>query len=284
MKNRSFLVLGLAVLITLAMYLFLPTKKKDRQTASGGLHPKMSLEQFRFKFINAQADSTKQILNQLEAKLSLAQDSLSKIAAFSEAISLYNKLQAPEVAAHFVYQKASLIRNTNSWEMAGTNFIELLSDPKLDTNLFSEIASHAIQSYERSVGLDSNNNGAKMKLAQCYMELANKPMDGVQILLGIVRKDASNIDAQLLLAKFGLVSGQLEKVAQRLEKVLTLQPQNVDALLLRAELNARSSKFDLAAKDLNAVKNNAKTPQAMKEQLEVAIKDLKTRTNTTKPN
>jgi len=282
LKNRSFLVFGLALILALAMYLFLPTKKNHRQASELSSPKKTSLEQFRYNFINQQADSTKLLLNQLEARLSEAKDSVTNVAALTEGIEVYNKLQAPEIAALFVYKKASFIKNTNSWELAGSNFINLLSDPKLDTNLVSDISQHAIQSFEKSIALDSNNAGAKMKLAQCYIELTSKPMDGVQLLLGIVRKDSTNVDAQMLLARFGLMSGQLEKVGQRLEKVLSLQPQNTDALLMRAEMYARSEKFELAAKDLSVVKNNAKTPKAMKEQLEMAIKDLKTRT--TNPN
>jgi tetratricopeptide (TPR) repeat protein len=263
------------------MYLFLPTKKNKRDLVSSGPASKTSLEEFRYNFINKQADSTKLYLNAIEARLSEATDSLTAVKALTEGIEVYNRLQAPEIAALFVFKKASYIQNTNSWELAGSNFISLLSDPKLDTNLYSDISKHAIQSFQKSIDLDSNNLGAKMKLAQCYMELSNQPMDGVQLLLGIVKKDSANIDAQLLLAKFGLVSGQLEKVSQRLENVLYLQPQNPDALLMRAEVFARMEKYELAAKDLTSVKNNSKTPQAMKEQLEVAIQDLKTRT---KPN
>ncbi|MFN7238991.1 MAG: tetratricopeptide repeat protein, partial [Chitinophagales bacterium] len=272
---------GLAILIALGMYLFLPTKKNKRDLVSSGPASKTSLEEFRYNFINKQADSTKLYLNAIEARLSEATDSLTAVKALTEGIEVYNRLQAPEIAALFVFKKASYIQNTNSWELAGSNFISLLSDPKLDTNLYSDISKHAIQSFQKSIDLDSNNLGAKMKLAQCYMELSNQPMDGVQLLLGIVKKDSANIDAQLLLAKFGLVSGQLEKVSQRLENVLYLQPQNPDALLMRAEVFARMEKYELAAKDLTSVKNNSKTPQAMKEQLEVAIQDLKTRT---KPN
>jgi predicted Zn-dependent protease len=284
LKNRSFLYFGLAAVLVLAMYLFLPTKKNHRENNDASAKSKISLEQFRYNFINRQADSTKHILNALEAKLSEANDSLSNVTALTEGIDMYNKLQAPEIAALLVYKKANFIKNTNSWELAGSNFISLLSDPKLDTNLVSEMSQYAIKSFEKSIDLDSNNIGAKLKLAQCYIELTSKPMDGVQLLLGVVRKDSTNVDAQMLLARFGLVSGQLEKVGQRLEKVLSLQPQNTDALLMRAEMYARSEKYDLAAKDLTSVKNNAKTPLAMKEQLEMAIKDLKTRTSSPNKN
>lgn len=264
--------------LVLAMYFLLPTKKNDRLSSSTIGAKKMSLEEFRYNFINQQADSTKLVLNQLESRLSEAKDSLSNITVLTDGINVYNKLQAPEVAALLVYKKAGFIKNTNSWELAGSNFVNLLSDPRLDTSLVADISEYAIRSFEKSISLDSNNIGSKLKLAQCYLQLTNKPMDGVQLLLGVVRKDSTNIEAQLLLAKFGLMSGQLEKVGQRLEKVLSLQPQNIDALLMRAEMYARSEKFELAAKDLTTVKNNAKTPPAMKNQLELAIKDLKART------
>lgn len=278
MKNRSILIYGLAMTLVLAMYFLLPTKKNDRLSSSTIGAKKMSLEEFRYNFINQQADSTKLVLNQLESRLSEAKDSLSNITVLTDGINVYNKLQAPEVAALLVYKKAGFIKNTNSWELAGSNFVNLLSDPRLDTSLVADISEYAIRSFEKSISLDSNNIGSKLKLAQCYLQLTNKPMDGVQLLLGVVRKDSTNIEAQLLLAKFGLMSGQLEKVGQRLEKVLSLQPQNIDALLMRAEMYARSEKFELAAKDLTTVKNNAKTPPAMKNQLELAIKDLKART------
>ena len=277
MKNNTFLVFGLALLVIVGLYLFLPTKTNKRDTGTTVLTSQTTLEQYRYNFINKQADSTKLLLNQIETKISEASDSLNSVSALTAGIEEYTKLQAPEVAALLVFKKASYIKNTNSWELTGDNFLSLLSDPRLDTHLINDVSKHAIQSFEKSITLDSNNVGSKMKLAQCFMELSNKPMDGVQLLLGIAKKDPKNIEAQLLLAKFGLVSGQLEKVNQRLENVLSLQPQNTEALLMRAEVHARSNQFELAAKDLTTVKIYSKTPQPMKEQLEVAIQDLKSR-------
>jgi tetratricopeptide (TPR) repeat protein len=277
LKNNTFFVFGLALLVIVGLYLFLPTKTNKRDTGTTVLTSQTTLEQYRYNFINKQADSTKLLLNQIETKISEASDSLNSVSALTAGIEEYTKLQAPEVAALLVFKKASYIKNTNSWELTGDNFLSLLSDPRLDTHLINDVSKHAIQSFEKSIALDSNNVGSKMKLAQCFMELSNKPMDGVQLLLGIAKKDPKNIEAQLLLAKFGLVSGQLEKVNQRLENVLSLQPQNTEALLMRAEVHARSNQFELAAKDLTTVKINSKTPQPMKEQLEVAIQDLKSR-------
>ncbi len=259
------------------MYLFVPTKTNKRVAQAANMTSQSTIEQYRYNFINKQTDSIKLLLNQIEAKISDANDSLSAVSALTAGIEEYTRLQAPEIAALLIFRKADYIKNTNSWELTGNNFLSLLSDPRLDSNLVNDVSKHAIQSFEKSISLDSNNVGSKMKLAQCFLELSNKPMDGVQLLLGIAKKDPKNIDAQLLLAKFGLVSGQIEKVNQRLENVLSLQPLNTEALLMRAEVRARTNQFELAAKDLTTVKNNSKTPQPMKEQLEVAIQDLKSR-------
>jgi len=56
-----------------------------------------------------------------------------------------------------------------------------------------------------------------------------------------------------------------------------LHPQNRDALLMRAEAYAQTGKASLAAKDLRVVKSDPNTPKQMKEQLEIAIKDLETK-------
>ena len=182
MKNNTFLVFGLALLVIVGLYLFLPTKTNKRDTGTTVLTSQTTLEQYRYNFINKQADSTKLLLNQIETKISEASDSLSAVSALTAGIEEYTKLQAPEVAALLVFKKASYIKNTNSWELTGDNFLSLLSDPRLDTHLINDVSKHAIQSFEKSITLDSNNVGSKMKLAQCFMELSNKPMDGVQLL------------------------------------------------------------------------------------------------------
>lgn len=273
-QYRSFIIYGIATLAILVIFLFVPTKKKNITPSNEPLTKGKSLEQFYIQYLQNQPDSTKKTIYQLQADIESAEDSLTKLSAYSTSIQYFSQRQVPEIASWLVFQKAQYLKNTNSWELAGDNFVKLLSDMQMDTALFSDVSNHAIRCYENSIQLDSNQLNSKMKLAQCYMELTNNPMSGVQLLLGIVKNNPKNIDAQLLLAKFGLVSGQVEKVQQRLETVLSLQPQNLDALLMRAEAYARTEKLELAIKDLETVKNNAKTPNAMKEQLGMAIADL----------
>jgi predicted Zn-dependent protease len=274
LTQNKYFIFGLALALVLAIYLFVPTKQRVTEATTAENKSNYTLANYQSDFYKNQPDSVQAVIREFEEKLAKAEDSASKIIALTESINFYNQIESPEIASLLIFQKAELIKNTNSWKLTGDNFIHLLSDLKVDTALLTNISNYAMMSYEKSIALDSNNLDAKMQLASCYMEMSNQPMNGVQLLLGIVKKDAKNIKAQLLLAKFGLVSGQYEKVMQRLENVLSLQPKNQDALLMRAEAYAQTGKPDLAAKDLKTVSGLSSVPKELKAQLQLAIKDL----------
>ena len=99
-------------------------------------------------------------------------------------------------------------------------------------------------------------------------------MQGVSILLDIVHKDSTNIDALLLLGRFGIISGQYDKALARLEKILHLRPQNSEAMLLMAEAyNAQGNKTK-AVEMLERCKKTVTAPEAKKE-IEHYIESIK---------
>lgn len=266
----------LALALVLLIFLFIPTKSQKSQSATtvekaAGL----SLEEYRDKYFQGMSTSLKQELGKIEAKISSGgNDSLAKVNAFSELIAFYNKHQSLENSALAVYQKASLIKNPNSWLICGDNFMKLMLDQQVDSNVMNDLGKKAIASYESSINLDSNLIEAKLKLAECYMEIGGQPMKGVAILKGIVDRDQNNIPAQFLLAKFGLVSAQYDKVLTRTDKILSLQPQNVDARLMRIDANAQLGNKDKAIEDLQFLVQMKNLPKEMKAQMAIAIKEL----------
>ena len=97
---------------------------------------------------------------------------------------------------------------------------------------------------------------------------------GVSILLEIVRKDSNNVDAQLMLGRFGLISGQTDKAIARFEKILYLQPQNSEALFLLAEAYDSQGNKEKALELLEKCKKTVKDPKAKKE-IEDFIENIK---------
>ena len=97
------------------------------------------------------------------------------------------------------------------------------------------VLSQAIACYEKALEINSENTDAKINLATAYLEGQSAPMKGVMLLREITDKDPDNITANLILGKYGIVSGQFDKAAKRLQKVLSIDSLNVEAYLYLAE-------------------------------------------------
>lgn len=265
----------LALILVLGIYLFVPTKKSGADANSKSSNEiSYTLEAYLKDFQMKQADSAKSRINELLSRVEEAKDSLAKIQAFSSTIQYFNLLESPENSAWMVYKKAEFIKNANSWRICGDNFVQILMEGKYDTTLLKDISTHLMRSYENSLALDSTNLDTKVRLAQAYMELANEPMRGVPMLLEVTKKDSLHVQAQFLLAKFGLISGQYEKVMGRLEKVLSLQPENVEARLMRVDAQVELGNIEGAIKDLRKIEEMKKIPEAMRKEIASAIEDL----------
>ena len=53
------------------------------------------------------------------------------------------------------------------------------------------------------------------------------PMEGIQILLSLVKEDSTNVEAHLWLGRFSVQSGQLDKALIRFETILSIDPEHL---------------------------------------------------------
>jgi tetratricopeptide (TPR) repeat protein len=115
-------------------------------------------------------------------------------------------------------------------------------------------AEQAIGLFNKAIELDPNNDDLKVGLGSCYVfgkgmaGDAQETMKGVQQLLSVVRKDSTNMKAQMVLGIGGVISTQYDKAIERLTTVLKNQPNNLEAVSWLAD--AYAGKGDKA----NAVK------------------------------
>ena len=87
--------------------------------------------------------------------------------------------------------------------------------------------------FERSLKLNPRNDSSKVGLGAVYIygEIA-MPMKGIGLIKEVADRDTTNAYAQWTLAQASIVSGQLDKAEERLQKLVRLQPKNIDAYLL----------------------------------------------------
>ena len=83
----------------------------------------------------------------------------------------------------------------------------------VEKDVFLDRAQHA---YEAVLDLDSTDIDAKAGLGICLVEGSGVPMQGIQLLLGVVEKDPNHFSANKSLGIFSMRTGQFDKAVQRL--------------------------------------------------------------------
>ena len=210
-----------------------------------------------------------------------SQDTLALISQWEKAptepnlkslIDIYHRLGESVSEAYYTLQLAQLKKDAKLTVRAGDLF-EATNAISTDDALRQFLADKSVESFKAAVMLDSTTAN-RIKLATAYMNQGTAPMQGVGILLSVVSKDSNNVDAQLLLGKFGIVSHQYDKAIVRLEKVVSLRPQNYDVLLLLAEAYDAKGDKAKAIETLEKCEKMVTKPELRKE-IEGYIKNIK---------
>lgn len=142
------------------------------------------------------------------------------------------------------------------------------------------LSSEAIILFEKAITLNPQNDDLRVGLGSCYVFGKGRngdpqqTMKGIQELLGVVRKDSTNMKAQLVLGAGGYISGQYDKAIPRLKKVVESEPENLEAVAFLADSYAASGKNAEAIKWYQISKRLADNPAYSKE-VDERIKLLK---------
>ena len=200
-------------------------------------------------------------------------DAAEKTQSYDALIEAYKKLDKPLAVAYYQVKSAQKSNSEKQFVYAG-DYNTALMQTAPDDKARRFLAENAITCYKAAVDLDSANTDNRIRLAGAYMEEGTQPMSGVLMLLEIVKKDSNNVDAQLMLGRFGLISGQIDKAIVRFEKVLYLQPQNSEALYSLAEAYKSKGDKQKAIDLFEQCEKTLKDPAAKKE-IEKVIESIK---------
>lgn len=141
-------------------------------------------------------------------------------------------------------------------------------------------AQTAATLFEKALQLDPDNNDLKVGLGSCYVYgegmigNAEQTMKGIQQLLQVVKQDSNNMQAQLVLGIGGVISNQYDKAIERLKKVVSFDPHNLEAVSWLADAYAATGDKQNAIKWYEQSKHLVNNPAFSKE-IDERVKALK---------
>lgn len=143
------------------------------------------------------------------------------------------------LSGYYAKRVADLSNTAGSWSMAGTTFFLSLKQQE-EKNKKEYALQKALEAFENAISLEPDNIQHRINRALCFVDSPpeDNPMMGIQQLLELNRSHPENVPVILQLARLGLQTNQFEKAIGRLEKALSLEPENQSTICLLAEAYA----------------------------------------------
>ena len=199
----------------------------------------------------------------LEEKAGQSSD-IEKADMYNDMGQLWLQHRNMTAAAYYFTEKANLENSEKSLNFAGRFNLDLMHSAGSPA-VQGWAAQNAISCFEQSLKLNPNSDTVKMALASCYIDGTSQPMQGIQLLLGIVKEQPDNIPANLMLGQLSIRSGQMDKAKERFEKVVNLEPENTEALYFLAEVYRSKGNKEKAIELLERCKKIINKPEFDKE-------------------
>jgi predicted Zn-dependent protease len=108
----------------------------------------------------------------------------------------------------------------SNWLNAGTRFLKAFDNTR-DSLIQPVMLQKANNAFTKALAIDTGNNEAKTGLGITIVDGIGAPMQGIAMLMDVVKKDPKNYKANLELGKFAIKSGQFDKAITRLNNVVS---------------------------------------------------------------
>ena len=255
MKKPQLITITAAFVLVAAIYVFgrtVPARKtitasENQQHSADDGHGHGS-EQPAISIDSILVIAKKQLSQEQVVRLNTLENSITRGDVNNQQFKVYHQLshfwkdsaRIFEPYAWYEAETARLENSEKSLTFAARLFLDNLQNDELEQRRRWK-ALQAKDLFERSLKISPDNDSAKVGLGACFLfgNISPTPMEGISKIMEVVKKDSTNIYAQMMLVKGSMISGQYDKAISRLQTVLGLQPDNIEAILLLADMYER---------------------------------------------
>jgi tetratricopeptide (TPR) repeat protein len=140
-----------------------------------------------------------------------------------------------------------------NWLLTGERFMKAF-DLTRDSVLQPSLLQKANLAYKNAIQIDSANAEAKTGLGITIVNGMGAPMEGIAMLLEVVKKDPKNLKANMSLGTFAIKSGQFDKAILRFNDIIAQRPSPDAYFYLATAYENLGKKKEAIAAYLNSKK------------------------------
>lgn len=232
-KTKQYMVIGLVGILMVILYsLDIKGLVKQEDEGQKGEMQSTATANTETKEVGADAVTSvsKQMINASLAadiekleKQAKSAEGAQKIELQKQIAKKWDDVNQPAAAAFSYEEVAKASPSYENWLIAGDRFTEGYQNYS-DTTVTLGLVNKAINAYNKALELNANSLDAKTGLGVAYVTASQNPMQGIQLLLGVVKEDPKNTKANMNLGMFSMKSGQFQKAVDRFKTVIDVKP------------------------------------------------------------
>lgn len=282
--KKQLITVAAGIILVVVLFVFGKTTREPTQSLQekDTVHGEKSfdIETFITDFKKSISPSRAVTLSKMENGISRGDVVSQQIKAYQSLAAYWkDSLNSFEPYAYYISAAAKLDNSEKNLTFAARLFLDNLRSEADEIKLKWE-TEQAISLFEGALKINPENDDLRIGLGSCYIYgkgrsgNAQETMQGIQELLKVVRKDSTNMKAQMVLGVGGMVSGQYEKALERFKKVVEAEPGNVEAVAFLADAYAAKGEKEEAIKWYTVSKRLVNNPH-YSEEVDQRIKTLK---------
>jgi tetratricopeptide (TPR) repeat protein len=229
-KKQQLILTGAGILLISFLFFFGKTVAKKEVSAipdnANAIVPRFNLDNYLQLAKQKLPVSQQNYLANLENSVKRGDVKEQQIKAYNQLASFWkDSTHEHELYNFYTAEAAKLVNSEKNLTFAARL---ILKDLRNEENVAKRgwEAEQAIALFEKAIELNPANDSLKVGLGSCYVfgkgmaGDAQETMKGIQQLLQVVKKDSSNMQAQLVLGIGGVISTQYDKAVDRLQTVV----------------------------------------------------------------
>ena len=176
------------------------------------------------------SESAKQTINaSLAAEITTLETALknadepSKLALYKQLAQKWDDVNVAIPSAFYKELVAQTESSYENWVLAGDQLTTAYQTTQ-DSTSQPTLVQKAITAYQTALKLNPASLNAKTGLGSAYVSGTANPMQGIQLLLEVVKEDPKNVKANTNLGLFSMRSGQFDKAVARFKTVIEQKP------------------------------------------------------------
>jgi tetratricopeptide (TPR) repeat protein len=212
-------------------------------------------------------------INDLEGRLKNAGNDADKLKLEKQLATQWDDVNQPAPAAFYYMELARKENTPADWLNAGKRFNDAFKLTQ-DTAVTAAYITNAVEAFQNALKLKPESLEGKTGLGVAYVNGGGTPMQGIALLLEVVKQDPGNENANLNLGLFSMKSGQYDKAVLRFKTVLAHNPNEFEPYFYLAESYKQLGKKPEAIAAYQKCKDMIADP-VIGQRIDQYIKELK---------